>query len=125
MLDHISISVSDLEKSRAFYDAALAPLGMKRMMDLTAEQVGQPSSGYGDGQRFSFWINQRPLLPTHFAFSAQTRAMVDAFYQSAIAAGAADHGAPGLRPHYHKDYYGAFVLDPDGHNVEAVCRLPE
>jgi catechol 2,3-dioxygenase-like lactoylglutathione lyase family enzyme len=125
MIDHIGIPVADIEKARAFYDKALAPLGLGRMMDLTAEQVGKPSSGYGDGRRFSFWINQQPVLPLHFAFIAENRAAVDAFHKAAIAAGATDHGAPGLRPHYHKDYYGAFVLDADGHNVEAVCRLPE
>jgi catechol 2,3-dioxygenase-like lactoylglutathione lyase family enzyme len=125
MLDHISVPVSDIEKSRAFYNQALAPLGIQHMMDLTVEQVGKPSAGYGDGKQFSFWLNQQPVLPLHFAFVAETRAMVDAFYKAAIAAGAKDHGAPGLRPHYHKDYYGGFVIDPDGHNVEAVCRKAE
>jgi len=125
MIDHIGIPVTDIEKARAFYDKALAPLGLKRMMDLTAEQVGQPSSGYGDGKRCCFWIDTKPMLKLHFAFAAKNRATVDAFHKAAIAAGGKDHGAPGPRPQYHKDYYGAFVLDPDGHNVEAVCRLPE
>jgi len=125
MLDHITVWVTDIAKSRAFYDQALAPLGLVRMMDLTAEQVGQPSAGYGANGRFWFWINEGPTRTTHFAFVAKDRAMVDEFYRAAIAAGGTDHGAPGLRPLYHKDYYGAFVLDPDGHNVEAVCRLPE
>jgi catechol 2,3-dioxygenase-like lactoylglutathione lyase family enzyme len=129
MLDHIGIPISDLRKSRAFYDRALAPLGIKHMMDIGPDNSpvssGSVASGYGDGKRFSFWINVLPVYRLHFAFVADTRAMVDAFYKAAIAAGGRDNGGPGLRPHYHKDYYGAFVLDPDGHNVEAVCRKPE
>ena len=130
MIDHIGIPVSDIEKSRAFYDKALAPLGIKRMMNLGDGDAGPISSGYvasgyGDGQHPSFWIDVKPVYKLHFAFSAENRAIVDEFYKAAIAAGGKDHGGPGLRTHYHKDYYGAFVLDPDGHNVEAVCRKPE
>ncbi|HXS07808.1 MAG TPA: VOC family protein [Rhizomicrobium sp.] len=130
MLDHIGIPISDMKKSRAFYDRALAPLGMRRMMDMgdgedSLLSSGYVASGYGDGERFSFWIDVKPVYKLHFAFAAESRAIVDAFHRAAIAAGGKDNGAPGLRPHYHKDYYGAFVLDPDGHNVEAVCRKPE
>jgi catechol 2,3-dioxygenase-like lactoylglutathione lyase family enzyme len=130
MLDHIGVPVTDIEKSRAFYDRALAPLGLKRMMDIGADNSplssGHVASGYGDGKRFSFWIDAKPAVQKlHFAFVAETRATVDAFYKAAMAAGGRDNGVPGLRPHYHKDYYGAFVLDPDGHNAEAVCRKPE
>ena len=129
MLDHIGVPIRDIEKSRAFYDRALAPLGIKRMMNIgphnSPVSSGFDASGYGDGDRFSFWIDVKPFYKLHFAFSAQSRAMVDAFYQAALAAGGRDNGEPGPRPHYHKNYYGAFVLDPDGHNVEAVCRKPE
>jgi len=125
MIDHIGIPVTDIEKARAFYDKALAPLGLRRMKDLGVEDVGHLASGYGDGTRYYFWIDNKPMLKLHFAFVAKTRAAVDDFYKAAIAAGGKDHGAPGLRPHYHKDYYGAFVIDADGHNVEAVCRQPE
>jgi catechol 2,3-dioxygenase-like lactoylglutathione lyase family enzyme len=125
MIDHIGIPVTNIEKARAFYDKSLAPLGLRRMMDLGVEDVGHLASGYGDGTRYSFWIDTKPVLKLHFAFVAKNRFTVGAFYEAAIAAGGVDHGAPGLRPHYHKDYYSAFVLDADGHNVEAVCRLPE
>jgi len=125
MIDHIGIPVTNIEKARAFYDKSLAPLGLKRMMDLGIEDVGHLASGYGDGTRFCFWIDTKPVLKMHFAFAAKNRAAVDAFHLAAIAAGGKDYCAPGLRPQYHKDYYGAFVLDADGHNVEAVCRLPE
>jgi len=125
MIDHIGIPVTDVEKARAFYDKTLAPLGLTRMKDLGVEDVGHLASGYGDGTRYYFWIDTKPVLKQHFAFVAKNRAAADAFPKAAIAAGGKDHGAPGLRPHDHKDYYSAFVIDADGHNVEAVCRLPE
>jgi len=119
MLDHVSLGVSDIERSRMFYDQALRPLGIER---LYAE--GENASGYGIGRKAFFWIGLREASQTgsHVAFAAQDRATVDRFHQAALAAGGRDNGQPGLRPHYHKDYYGAFVLDPDGHNIEAVCR---
>jgi catechol 2,3-dioxygenase-like lactoylglutathione lyase family enzyme len=118
MLDHVSVSVSDFNASRAFYDGALAPLGIKVLMG------GEGFAGYGDTHPF-FWIGGRgetPSMGTHVAFACDSRALVDAFYKAAIAAGGRDNGPPGIRSHYHPTYYGAFVLDPDGHNIEAVCH---
>lgn len=122
MLDHVTIGVTDLARSRAFYDAALAPLGIRWMAG-----EGADFAGYGDGEKAFFWIGRRPgpLTGTHLAFTAADRATVALFHAAAIAAGGADNGAPGLRPHYHPDYYGAFVLDPDGHNIEAVCHAAQ
>ncbi len=126
MIDHLSIGVSDFARSTAFYDAALAPLGATRMVDLPLEHTdGVLVCGYGDGpDRAWFWLAEekptRGLL--HIAFEAKSRAEVDAFYAAAIEAGGVDNGPPGLRPQYSADYYGAFVLDPDGHNIEAVFR---
>ena len=122
MLDHVTIKVSDLEKSRAFYDAALSPLNILRVYD-----GEEKFSGYGSVEKPYFWIggqNTQPISGVHIAFVANNRVAVDAFYAAALAGGGRDYGAPGLRPHYHEDYYGAFVLDPDGHNIEAVCHLP-
>ena len=120
MLDHVTIGVSDVERSKAFYDAALLPLGIER---LYAE--GATFAGYGISPRAFFWIGHRdtPQTGVHVAFTAQSRAIVDQFHEAALAAGGQDNGQPGIRSHYHPDYYGAFVLDPDGHNIEAVCRL--
>jgi catechol 2,3-dioxygenase-like lactoylglutathione lyase family enzyme len=119
MLDHVTIGVSNLNHAREFYDRALRPLGIKR---LYAE--GETFSGYGADKKAFFWIGARAAVTTgaHVAFAAPDRAAVDAFHAAALAAGGRDNGAPGLRPHYHHHYYGAFVLDPDGHNIEAVCH---
>jgi catechol 2,3-dioxygenase-like lactoylglutathione lyase family enzyme len=135
MIDHIGLTVRDLEASRAFYDAAFAPLGIDVVMSVSAEQTGAHGHlGYGpraDGRDIqagkpSFWIGggETPTGPMHIAFVAATRAQVDAFHAAALAAGGRDNGPPGVRPHYHPNYYGAFVLDPDGRNVEAVCHAP-
>ncbi|HMK69896.1 MAG TPA: VOC family protein [Xanthobacteraceae bacterium] len=127
MLDHIGIAVADFARSRAFYEKALAPLGYRVMMEVTAEQSGgQAYAGFGDDRKPYFWIGTGALLTgrLHIAFVAKNRAAVDAFYRASLAADGKDNGAPGLRPHYHPNYYGAFVLDPDGHNVEAVCHSP-
>jgi catechol 2,3-dioxygenase-like lactoylglutathione lyase family enzyme len=118
MLDHVSLSVSDFGRSQAFYDRALAPLAIKVMMG------GEGFAGYGDSRPF-FWIGGGAAGASgaaHVAFTAQSRGVVDAFHAAALAAGGKDNGAPGVRAHYHPDYYGAFVLDPDGHNIEAVCH---
>jgi catechol 2,3-dioxygenase-like lactoylglutathione lyase family enzyme len=125
MLDHIGFGVIDFARSKAFYEKVLAPLGFRLVMEVTPEQSGGGAhAGFGDGDKGSFWIGTGSLLtgPLHVAFIAKNRAAVDAFYRAALAAGARDNGKPGLRPHYHENYYGAFVLDPDGHNVEAVCH---
>ena len=126
MIDHTGLKVSDPKKSRTFYDKALAPLGYKMMVEIPKEYTeGAVVLGYGV-DRPDFWVAQgtpnKPVI--HIAFRADNRKQVDEFYKAAMAAGGKDSGAPGPRPHYHKDYYGAFVLDPDGHNIEAVCRVP-
>lgn len=127
MIDHTGIPVADWEKSKAFYDAALAPLGIS-MLYIVPEQYtgGQKVGGYGRTKP-EFWLHHSSEVGPgrHYAFSANSRAEVDAFYAAAIAAGGRDNGAPGPRPHYHEHYYGAFVIDPDGNNVEAVCHRPE
>lgn len=136
MLDHISLRVADYARSKEFYQAALAPLGYALAME------GASGAGFSKGRIPAFWIKQGESTgraggpePTpqagcggprlHVAFASETRAMVDAFYRAALAAGAEDNGPPGLRPDYHSNYYGAFVLDPDGHNIEAVCHKAE
>jgi catechol 2,3-dioxygenase-like lactoylglutathione lyase family enzyme len=125
MLDHTGIAVSDLNKSKAFYVKALGPLSISLVMEVTAEQTGDGAhAGFGkDGKPF-FWIGSgsRPSGPAHFAFTAKSRDEVVAFHRAALAAGGKDNGPPGLRPHYHANYYGAFVVDPDGNNIEAVCH---
>ncbi len=127
MLDHAGIAVRDLGRSRAFFERALKPLSIVVEAEVTAEQAGAHNHvGFGAGGKPFFWIGDgaRPSGPAHFAFEAASRAAVDAFHEAALAAGGVDNGAPGLRPHYHANYYGAFVLDPDGNNIEAVCHAP-
>lgn len=127
ILDHIGFSVSDFDRSKAFYETALAPLGIKSLFDVTAEMTGGDAyCGFGR-EHPEFWIGTGEALTgvLHVAFTSSSRSGVDAFYEAALAAGARDNGAPGLRPQYHEHYYGAFVLDPDGHNIEAVCHRPE
>jgi catechol 2,3-dioxygenase-like lactoylglutathione lyase family enzyme len=128
MIDHTGLDVSDPAKSRRFYDQALAPLGYKVLMEVPIEYTGGAVVlGYGVPPKPDFWLHQgTPNQPRlHIAFRAANHAQVDAFYKAAIEAGGKDNGPPGPRPHYHKDYYGAFVLDPDGHNIEAVCHEPQ
>lgn len=125
MIDHVGVSVSDFSKSKEFYTKALAPLGYTLLMEIPAAVTGHADvAGFGEPQKPDFWISKGTpnVPPLHAAFGAGTRALVDAFYHAAIDAGGHDNGAPGPRPHYHPDYYGAFVLDPDGHNIEAVCH---
>jgi catechol 2,3-dioxygenase-like lactoylglutathione lyase family enzyme len=127
MIDHTGFNTSDPKKSREFYERALAPLGYRVLMEVpTAHTGGKVVIGYGVPSKPDFWVAEgTPNEPRlHIAFRAASRADVDAFYQAAMAAGGRDNGPPGLRPHYHANYYGAFVLDPDGHNVEAVCHDP-
>ena len=127
MIDHTGLQVSDPNKSRKFYDQALAPLGYKVLMEIPKEYTeGHVVLGYGVPPKPDFWMSEgKPNEPRiHMAFRAENRSQVDAFYKAALAAGGKDNGEPGPRPHYHTDYYGAFVLDPDGHNIEAVCHDP-
>jgi catechol 2,3-dioxygenase-like lactoylglutathione lyase family enzyme len=121
MLDHVTIGVSDIERSKSFYDEALHPLDIARLYD-----EDNRFAGYGIRPKAFFWIGVRDLPQTgaHIAFATRDRGTVDRFYEAAIKAGGRDNGRPGLRPHYHSNYYGAFVLDPDGHNIEAVCHAP-
>ena len=127
MLDHVGVHVSDFARAKAFYATALAPLGIAVVMEVSAAQTGSGShAGFGAAGKAFFWIGEGPARQggLHVAFTATTRADVDAFHAAALAAGGTDKGAPGLRPHYHPDYYGAFVLDADGNNIEAVCHAP-
>ncbi|MBA4217899.1 MAG: VOC family protein [Proteobacteria bacterium] len=127
MIDHTGLVVSDFDQSKAFYRQALAPLGYTLLAEFPAAVTGSTDvAGFGEPPKPDFWIsrgtpNQPPI---HIAFRVGTRAAVDAFHRAALAAGGRDNGAPGLRAHYHPHYYGAFVLDPDGHNIEAVCHNP-
>lgn len=121
IIDHIGIGVADYDRSKAFYTRSLAPLGIGLVMEV------EGWAGLGRGAKPEFWIGMecggQPSI--HIAFAAETRAQVRAFYQAAIAAGGKDNGPPGIREIYHPNYYGAFVLDPDGNNVEAVCHSTE
>jgi catechol 2,3-dioxygenase-like lactoylglutathione lyase family enzyme len=127
MIDHTGVSVTDPKKSRAFYEQALAPLGYKVLAEIPTQYTeGKVVVGFGVPPKPDFWMRERP--PTekaHIAFRATNHQQVDAFHRAALAAGGTDNGAPGPRPHYHQHYYGAFVLDPDGHNIEAVCHDPQ
>jgi catechol 2,3-dioxygenase-like lactoylglutathione lyase family enzyme len=127
MIDHTGVTVSDPVKARRFYEGALAPLGYTQLMEVPVEHTGgRVVVGYGVAPKPDFWIaSGTPEGPrVHVAFRADKREQVDAFYEAALAAGGRDNGSPGPRPHYHPGYYGAFVLDPDGHNIEAVCHSP-
>jgi catechol 2,3-dioxygenase-like lactoylglutathione lyase family enzyme len=121
MLDHVTLKVSDFKTSNSFYTGAFKPLGITGLYG-----DGEQFAGFGLAPKAFFWIGEsdEPITGAHVAFTAPNRAAVDAFYNAAIAAGAKDNGKPGLRAHYHTHYYGAFVLDPDGHNIEAVCHHP-
>jgi catechol 2,3-dioxygenase-like lactoylglutathione lyase family enzyme len=122
MFDHVGLNVKDYPASRAFYEAALAPLGYKVVMAFDEHKA----AGFGPADMPEFWVAQREPFGTgtHVAFACPDRATVDAVYAAAISAGGTDNGPPGLREHYHPTYYGAFVHDPDGNNVEAVCHAP-
>ena len=120
MIDHVVLGVRDIDASRAFYERALAPLGVGVVLDLPGY------IGFGrDNQPRFFVATREPTQRVHVAFSSPDRATVDAFHAAALAAGGSDNGPPGLRPMYHQHYYGAFVFDPDGNNIEAVCHAPE
>jgi catechol 2,3-dioxygenase-like lactoylglutathione lyase family enzyme len=120
VFDHIGIGVTNLQASKTFFLRALAPLGIGAVMEVS------DAVGLGRGQKPSFWLGAtdgKPV-PLHIAFAAEDRRQVDEFYRLAIAAGGKDNGPPGIRPHYHPNYYAAFVTGPDGHNIEAVCHRP-
>lgn len=128
MIDHMGIRVGNLAASKRFYDAALLPLGISIIMEVPPELTGgHHAIGYGASGKPFFWVGDGGPHGEgiHIAFSALSRAQVDAFYHAALKAGGKDNGGPGLRPHYHPNYYGAFVFDPDGINIEAVCHSPE
>ena len=128
MIDHTGFAVSDLSRSKRFYAEALKSLGIALLAEVTPEQSGGGShAGYGMNGKPFFWIGDEGQPPgkLHVAFTADKRAKVDAFYEAALAAGGKDNGAPGIRAYYHPNYYGAFVLDPDGVNIEAVCHEAE
>lgn len=124
VIDHVGLRVSDFQRSRTFYREALKTLGIELLADWTfgSDHV----AGFGREQA-TFWITSGSMVrgETHVAFTARSRADVEAFYSVALSVGGRDNGPPGLRPHYHADYYGAYVLDPDGHNIEAVCHAPK
>ena len=127
MIDHSGLSVSDFDSATKFYDQALEPLGASQLYVVPKEYTGGTNvCGYGR-DRPTFWLHEDKAQnpPLHFAFSAENRLQVEAFYKAALAAGGRDNGAPGVRTEYHEHYYGAFVLDPDGNNIEAVCHAPE
>ena len=120
MFDHIGLGVSNYAASRAFFLKSLAPLGVGIVME------GEHGLGLGPKGKPSLWLfqsSEKPV-PLHIAFTAENRSQVQQFHRAALEAGGKDNGAPGLRPHYHPTYFGAFVLDPDGHNIEAVCHAP-
>jgi catechol 2,3-dioxygenase-like lactoylglutathione lyase family enzyme len=125
MIDHTGVVVSDFDRSKRFYLAALKPIGFGLLAEFPASITGHTDvAGFGEPPKPEFWISRgTPNQPAvHIAFRVKSRSDVDAFYNAAIEAGATDNGPPGIRAHYHSNYYGAFVLDPDGHNIEAVCH---
>ena len=127
MIDHITFGIENFARSTRFYDAALAPLGVTRLCDVPVEHTGGVNvTGYGDDRPW-FWLSEENATKgmLHIAFKAPDRASVAAFHMAALAAGGVDNGPPGLRTHYHPNYYAAFVLDPDGHNIETVCHTTQ
>jgi catechol 2,3-dioxygenase-like lactoylglutathione lyase family enzyme len=136
--DHMTFRVSDITRTKEFYSAALAPLGYSLNLEGHYEGVNvlgfsHPDASEPEGKKLDVWFvdgvspygHAKATTSCHLCWRAQNRSQVDAFYKAALAAGAKDYGAPGLRPHYHPHYYGAFVIDPEGNNIEAVCHLPE
>lgn len=123
MLDHIDFAVAEFERSREFYVRALAPLGINSILDIKRHD-GREGTGFGRNSLPQFWIGGGSAVSgrLHFAFTAESRTDVDAFYEAALLAGGKSKGEPGLRPRYGENYYAAFVYDPDGHTIEAVCR---
>jgi catechol 2,3-dioxygenase-like lactoylglutathione lyase family enzyme len=129
MIDHTGINVSNFEESKKFYVAALAPLGYELLKEFDGTVTGSSGgmANFGVDGKPDFWIGEGQVNTPriHVAFRAESRKQVNAFYETAMKVGGRDNGVPGVRSHYHPDYYGAFVLDPDGHNIEAVCHTPQ
>jgi catechol 2,3-dioxygenase-like lactoylglutathione lyase family enzyme len=128
MLDHVTLSVTDLDRAKVFYGSALAPLGIEMVGEVTAEQSGSVAfAGFGIGRKGQLWLAEkgRQTPETHICFRAPTREGVRAFHAAGLSAGGTDNGPPGVREVYHPAYYAAFVTDPEGHNIEAVCFEPE
>lgn len=128
IVDHLGLQFGDYQRALRFYRQALAPLGISVVMQVTREETGSyEGAGFGRDGKPCFWIGagERTAPGVHVAFLAANRAAVDRFFEAALAAGGVDNGAPGVRAHYHPTYYGAFVLDPEGHNIEAVCHAAE
>jgi catechol 2,3-dioxygenase-like lactoylglutathione lyase family enzyme len=128
IVDHLGLQFGDYARALRFYRQVLAPLNITAIMEVTKEESGSyEGTGFGRNGEPSFWISggERTAPRIHIAFVAETRAAVDRFFEAALAAGGVDNGAPGIRAHYHPNYYGAFVLDPEGHNIEAVCHSPQ
>ncbi|SRR3989339_266363 len=121
MIDHLTLKVSNYQTSKTFYQKVLAPLGYEIVMEVMGH------CGFGIQGKPEFWLaeTKEKILPTHIAFRANNRLLVDAFYKAAITAGGKDNGKPGIRAHYHPNYYGAFIFDPDNYNIEAVCHDPQ
>ena len=120
MIDHAAVNVRDIDAAKRFYSQALEPLGISMAMDM------DDFAGFASEKGFHFGIFRRePVGGAHVAFACENRGKVDEFYEAAIAAGGKDNGSPGLRPHYHENYYGAYVRDADGNNIEAVCQTPQ
>jgi catechol 2,3-dioxygenase-like lactoylglutathione lyase family enzyme len=126
MIDHVGIPVSDYARAKTFYEKALAPLGYRVLLEVRQREHDALAAGFGRDGKPDFWIGGEGGLDksVHIALVAGDRATVDAFHSAALAAGGRDNGPPGLRPQYHANYYAAFALDPDGHNIEAVCHTP-
>lgn len=126
LIDHVGIDVSDLARARAFYDAALGSLGAAIVQEVPGVVLGYAGAQHVQSGEASFWVaaGKGPITPVHVAFAVKDHDAVHAFHQAALGAGGRDNGGPGYRPHYHPNYYAAFVLDPDGHNIEAVCHRP-
>lgn len=128
MIDHTGVVASNFARSKEFYSKALSAIGYSLLAEFPASVTGNTDvAGFGEPPKPDFWVSKGSPNnpPIHVAFRVGTRAQIDAFFKAAVAAGGRDNGPPGLRPHYHPNYYGAFVLDLDGHNIEAVCHSPK